>query len=191
MKIGIFGGSFDPPHKGHISILEHCRNEFSLDRIIVVPTGEPPHKDSCRASALHRFNMCRLAFEGCEVSDYETKKTGYCYSADMLEHFKKMYENDELYFIIGGDSLDYIDKWYQPERIFRAADIIVADRIGSDEDSAKKQVEKFGGKVHIAHNAIVKISSTRIRKCIEEKLPFEQFVGEKVFGYILENNLYG
>lgn len=190
MKTGIFGGSFDPPHIGHISILEHCRKQFALDRIIIVPTGEPPHKKPCTAGAVHRYNMCKLAFPDYTVSDYETKKTGYCYSADMLEHFGRMSENGELYFIIGGDSLDYIDRWYQPERIFKAAKIIAADRSGSDEDSAKKRAQELGAVIYLADNPVVDVSSTEIRKLIKEDKPFEKLVGKQVFEYISENNLY-
>lgn len=189
MKTGIFGGSFDPPHMGHLSILKYCEKSFGLEKIIVVPTGTPPHKDGCQASAKQRFEMCRLAFKGYFVSDYETGKTGYSYSADMLEHFKKMYPKDELYFIIGGDSVAYIDKWHEPERIFAAAKIIAAMRNEDDEKIIEEQERRFGVKIYSARNPLVDISSTGIREKIK-KDGIIYGVNSAVKEYIIKNNLY-
>ena len=189
MKTGIFGGSFDPPHIGHLSILKYCEKSFGLEKIIIVPTGIPPHKNVCKASARQRFEMCRLAFGDYIVSDYETNKTGYSYSADMLEYFKGIYPNDELYFIIGGDSAAYIDKWHEPERIFAAAKIIVAKRNADDEKAIEEQEKRFGIKIYSAENPLVDISSTNIREKIKES-GVVYGVTDAVKEYIIENNLY-
>lgn len=189
MKIGIFGGSFDPPHKGHSAILEFCEENFGLEKTIIVPTGEPPHKNGCAATAKQRFEMCRLAFENYDVSDYETVKKGYSYSADMLEHFKTIYPNDEIYFIIGGDSAAYINKWHEPERIFSAAKIIVAKRNSGDGEAIRRQEKRFGVKIYSADNPLVDISSTKIRDKIGND-GIVYGVNKDVAEYIIKNNLY-
>lgn len=189
MKTGIFGGSFDPPHIGHLSILKYCEKAFALEKIIIVPTGSPPHKDACTASAKQRFEMCRLAFEDYFVSNYETDKQGYSYSADMLEHFKSIYSEDTLYFIIGGDSAAYIDKWHEPERIFAAAEIIAAKRNSDDDKIIREQEKRFGKKIYSAENPLVHVSSTEIRKNIKND-GIIHGVTEAVKEYIIKNNLY-
>lgn len=189
MKTGIFGGSFDPPHTGHLSILKYCEKHFGLERIIIVPTGSPPHKNGCFASAEQRFEMCRLAFENYIVSDYETIKEGYSFSSDMLAHFKKKYPHDELYFIIGGDSAAYIDKWHEPEKIFASAKIIAAKRNADDEQAIKEQEARFGVKIYSAENPLVEISSTEIRRKIKND-GIVYGVNDSVKEYIIKNNLY-
>lgn len=189
MKIGIFGGSFDPPHIGHLSILKYCEKNFGLEKIIIVPTGEPPHKNGCAATAEQRFEMCRMTFENYDVSDYETLKKGYSYSADMLEHYKKIYRDTQLYFIIGGDSVAYIDKWHEPERIFAAANIIVAKRNDDDDDAIKRQERRFGVKIYSADNPKVDVSSTKIREKIRT-CGIVYGVCGAVAEYITKNNLY-
>ncbi len=189
MKTGIFGGSFDPPHTGHLSILKYCEKKFGLEKIIIVPTGTPPHKSGCVASAKQRFEMCRLAFENYIVSDYETTKKGYSFSSDMLAHFKKIYPEDELYFIIGGDSVAYIDKWHEPEKIFAAAKIIAAKRNAGDERAIKEQETRFGVTIYSAENPLVDISSTAIRRKIKND-GVVYGVNDAVEKYITKNNLY-
>ena len=113
MKIGILGGTFNPIHVGHLILAEEAREKLLLDKIIFVPAATPPHKDiSDIAEAQNRFAMLKLASRGNRhfcVSDIEIKREGRSYTIDTIREFKKLYPNDELYFIIGSDLLKYLD----------------------------------------------------------------------------------
>ena len=124
MRIGIFGGSFDPPHIGHSKIAVMAKNEFNLDKLIMIPTGITPHKETSGEMQC-RYNMCEIVAKkyGFEISDYEINKKTYCYSFETLEYLKSVYTDDEIYFIIGGDSIKNIDKWKNPQRIFDVAKV--------------------------------------------------------------------
>ena len=134
MRIGLYGGSFDPVHIGHMAVAKAAKEQFNLDKVIFIPTGNMPHKKGCEASNEDRVKMLEYSFEyECfSVSDYEIQRSEISYSADTIEYFKSIYPTDEIYFIIGGDSYAYIDKWYQPERIFENSTVVVFPR--ADEE---------------------------------------------------------
>lgn len=192
MKVGIFGGSFDPPHKGHMQAAAGSRKEFGLDRLILLPTGVPPHKNSITATAEQRFEMCRIVAEKYkfEISDYEVFSRAYCYSADALEHFAEVYKNDELFFVVGGDSINYIDKWHTPERIFKVCTLIVAAREEIDKELIARLRAEYGAKICFMHNRIIDISSTRIRDNIKNKISVRGMVDDEIYEYIEKNLLY-
>ena len=192
MRTGIFGGSFDPPHKGHIKIALTAKNELKLDRIIIVPTGQAPHKPDIEAETFHRVNMCRTLCEkyGFELSLHEAEKEGNCYTADLLEHFASVYPEDEFFLIVGGDSLDYMDKWHQPERIFKSCKVVVARRSGINDEKAGFLKEKFGAEIHFLNSGLFDISSTEIRTNISEGQFFSEKIEPETEQYIRENNLY-
>lgn len=132
MKTGIFGGAFDPIHKGHIYMAQKAMEEYSLDRILLVPSGHSPNKiENAMTAFSHRYNMCKLASEavpGIEVSDIEIKDESTSYTYVTLQKLKALYPEDELYFIMGGDSLDYFELWMKPEIIAQTAIILVMVR---------------------------------------------------------------
>ena len=142
MKTGIFGGAFDPIHKGHIYMAQKAMEEYSLDRILLVPSGHSPNKTENAMTAFsHRYNMCKLASEavpGIEVSDIEIKDESTSYTYVTLQKLKALYPKDELYFIMGGDSLDYFETWMRPDVIARTAIILVMVR----ENFPKQQMEE-------------------------------------------------
>ena len=109
MKIGILGGTFDPIHNAHIEIAKNALEQFKLDKVWIMPTPNPPHKDKANITSVEdRVNMFKLAIEnidGLELCDYEIKKEGKVYSADTLTELKELYPDDKFYFIIGSDSL--------------------------------------------------------------------------------------
>lgn len=192
MRTGIFGGSFDPPHKGHIEIALAAKKELNLDRLFIVPTGQAPHKPDISADVNHRVRMCKDLCEkfGLQLSLYEAEKQGNCYTADLLQHFKRALPDDELYLIVGGDSLDYMDKWYHPERIFPLCSIAVARRSGISDEKADLLREKFGAKIEFLNCGYFNFSSTEVRKsvlCGEDLL--EHLLPETA-EYIKKNNLY-
>ena len=121
MKIAIYGGAFNPVHKEHINIALAAKRELGLDKVIVIPTFKSAHKSgTLTARAKDRLDMCRLAFEkydGFEVSDCEIKRGGVSYSYVTCRRFKKLYPDDELYFIMGGDMIKSFPNWKEPEEI--------------------------------------------------------------------------
>ncbi len=128
MKLGIFGGTFNPPHNTHRDILLQAVCQLGLDKVLVVPCGDPPHK-SCSVDKRARLEMARLAFEGfAEIFTYEIDKQGKSYTLDTLTEVKRLYPSAELYLIIGGDSLADFSKWHCPEQIARMCTLTVAQR---------------------------------------------------------------
>lgn len=182
MKIGLYGGSFDPVHIGHMAVAREAKRQFDLDKVIFIPTGNMPHKKGCTASDADRIKMLELSMDDkcLSVSDYEMKRSEISYSADTVEYFKSCYPDDEIYFIIGGDSYAYIDKWYQPWRIFKNATVVVFPRHGEDVlPPAKKLVVTE-----------IDVSSSEIREKIKSGENVSNLLKKEVFDYIIENVLY-
>lgn len=121
MNIAIYGGTFNPVHKGHLNCLKSVIESVQLDKIIVLPDRIPPHKSAQGlASGRDRLKMCSLAFEGLEnviVSDWELKRKGKSYSVITLRHFHEMYPDDKLFFIMGSDMLLSFEQWFQYDEI--------------------------------------------------------------------------
>lgn len=192
-KIGIFGGSFNPIHKGHIYIVNKVKEILELDDVIFIPTGIAPHKDNCDfASKEHRYNMVKLAVDGkFQVSDIEVKSDNVCYAVDTMTEINKIYKNDELYYIIGADSLVTFMQWKEPLRLFEMLHIVVVDRDGADIDNVAEQYcKEYGAKITICHIEEFNVSSTEIRDIIKNTGDCKGLVPEKVEKYIIENKLY-
>ena len=131
MKIGLFGGTFDPVHFEHVNLCRHAVKELQLDKLIVMPAGQPPHKRRGRPDKADRWNMCRLAFANlgrCELWNYELSKEGPSYSYLTLRHLRTIYPKDELFFVIGGDSLHDFFTWREPAVIASLCELAVARR---------------------------------------------------------------
>ena len=114
-RIGLYGGTFDPPHLGHTEMLLQAKKQLDLDVVIVLPCGDPVHKSGV-TNKQQRYEMCKIAFSGVDgifVSDYEVEKPEKSYSRYTLRHFAEIYADSELYFIIGSDSLEDFPKWYK------------------------------------------------------------------------------
>ena len=190
MKTGIFGGSFDPPHTAHIQIALMAKEKFCLDRIIMIPTGQPPHKET--AGALHhRYNMCKMLADkyGFEISDYEINKKTYCYSFETLEYFKTIYPEDDIYFIIGGDSMKNFSKWKNPKRILELCSLVVASRDDGTTEAAREAEKEYNTKIYLLENENIDVSSTQIRNIINGDGDAKGIEPE-ILNYITENTLY-
>ena len=146
MKLGIYGGSFNPPHLGHLAVAEAARQTHGLDQVLLVPTGSPPHKTADLATAAHRLEMVRLAVKGHEeltACDLETRRAGTSYTVDTLVEFRRLCSHDdELFFIVGEDSLNDLPDWKEPERILQLARLVVVNRPGQ---RARLDLEGFSG----------------------------------------------
>ncbi len=196
-KIGVFGGTFDPVHMAHLHMAQCALEQSGLDKVIFVPNGTPPHKNQDNIiDARHRYNMLVLATEGnpgFEVSDYELTKGGYCYTVDTMRHFKTTYPEKEFVFIIGADSLDYLDKWYQSQSLILENHFVVAAREFRPGYSLAENVRKItdmGGSVEVIHMPPLEISSTYIRQSAARGGNVEYLTTPQVGRYISDNKLY-
>lgn len=137
MRLGLFGGTFDPIHLGHLILAESCREACRLDRVLFVVAGAPPHKPGDRTAVADRLEMARIAVAGhpaFEVSDIEARRPGPHYSAETLEAVHAERPEDDLFFLIGADSLADLPLWRHPDRIVRLASLVVVNRPGIEPD---------------------------------------------------------
>ena len=192
MKVGIFGGTFNPPHKTHIAIAKLAQKKLELDKLIVVPCGIPPHKP-CDVDADTRLTLTKLAFgDFAEVSTCEMEKQGKSYTVETLRFFAQMYPQAQLYLIIGGDSFRDFDTWYCPREIASLATLAVADRNHKTfVTTARKNARLFGARTEFLDIAPDDVSSTEIRLRYQFGLDNGEFVSKAVDDYILQHGLYG
>jgi nicotinate-nucleotide adenylyltransferase len=201
MKIGIFGGTFDPIHIGHLIIAEHACEELQLDKLFIIPAAIPPHKKGERITdGRHRLAMAKLATKGnCKflVSDIELKKHGVSYSVETLELIKKKWGKSPKYFlIIGSDIVPDLHTWKDIGRLSQMCTFIVAIRPGLMKDKLRKMKLRLQASVrkkalsNIMLNPLVDISSTDIRKRNVKHRSIRYMVPEKVEQYIIKHKLY-
>jgi len=196
VKTGIFGGSFNPVHKGHIHLARSVRDDLNLDRVIFVPSKIPPHKSNTEyVSEIHRLKMLELAVSGeknFEISDYEIRCERISYSIYTVEHFHKLYPSDELYLLIGSDMLLSFEKWYRFKDIMLLASLAVVSRDSSDFRILAEKSECLSQYGKIILNSVPPFlsSSTEIRKKIRENDNYACYLNKNVVQYITSNNLY-
>ncbi len=197
-KIGIMGGTFNPIHNGHLEMANKAYHQFALDEVWFMPTKNPPHKEiDGKTSDEQRVEMISLAIEPYtyfSLSTLELERVGMTYTKDTLEEVAKKYPENYFYFIIGSDSLLYIDKWMEAEKLLSMAHLLSAPRYPSNpEEDNKKKVfleETFGADIQFIEMEPVVISSQQIRNSIREGENISLFVPRKVVDYIEENRLY-
>lgn len=191
-KIGLFGGTFDPVHKGHVKIAKIVRKKLSLDRVIFIPAGVLPHKAKSFASASERLKMVRLALdkeEGLEVSDYEVKKITPSYTIDTVKYWKRqLVQDSQLFFIVGADAFREISTWKQWKKLSKFCQFVVVNRRGYGELNVP---EIFTGKFLLIKIPQINISATAIRKSLSKGLPVGRLLAPQVYRYIKQKKLYG
>ena len=197
MKIGIFGGSFDPVHNGHVELSQAFMSTLSLDRVLVIPAYVSPFKIKNRAALpLQRLEMCRLAFSelpNTEVSDIEIVRQGASFTYQTLQTLALQCPDSELFLITGADSFLTLQNWREPKEIFRLATVCVIPRNDDREDVLKKHAEylhELGAKTEILGAEVMTVSSTEIRRRVQSGESIKGLVPEKVEEYIYENGLY-
>lgn len=201
MRIGIYGGSFNPPHLGHMVAAEAAVKALKLDRLLVVPACDPPHKKLPTGSATpaQRLEMATIMADQlpcAECWDVEIRREGISYTVDTLEEAKRLWPEDELWLLMGSDMFLSLHTWCRPERIMELAGICAFDRDMEDSGSAFLAQERslcgrYGGKVEIIKNPnVVEISSTEIREALAAG-GGRKYLHETVYGYILRKKLYG
>ncbi|HZJ75750.1 MAG TPA: nicotinate (nicotinamide) nucleotide adenylyltransferase [Clostridia bacterium] len=198
-KIGIFGGSFNPPHNGHINIVRKITDFYGFDKVFIIPSSIPPHKRIIGdVTPIERYEMCKLAFNDSDffVSDIEMQRQGKSYTYDTLLELKNS-NNGELNLIIGSDMLLCFEEWYRYEDILSMAKIIVSARIASKKEAslikykANKLNRLYPGAVTIFYTVPFEISSTQIREMLRNNEDISRFVPELVCEYIYRRGLYG
>lgn len=195
-KIAIFGGSFNPIHIGHIKVALHAMDECSLSKVVFMPNANPPHKDKREMIAsVHRYNMVSLAISdhiGFEISDYEMNRTAPSYTIDTMRAMRSIY-SDDISFIIGADSLYTLHKWKSYDKLIGECRFIVADRNCAEGSSVKVAADRInaaGGNITLISMPKTDVTSTMIRRQISEGMDVSNFVPQRVYEYILDNNLY-
>lgn len=193
-RYGIFGGAFNPPHIAHSIMAEDVREQMHLDKIIFIPTGNPPLKEGIEvASAEHRYNMAKLAFENdnnFEVSDIEMKDLNTkSYTVDTLLKLKQQYKDEfvNLYLILGVDNLLDFPKWKTPEKLFLLSEVIVINRPNFYVNEVKSE---YSQRVKYLSVLNIEVSSSIIREYIRNDKSIKYLVRPEVEDYIYKNNLY-
>ncbi len=197
MRIGIFGGSFDPVHKEHVHFVRAAIDCLRLDKVFVMPAHTPPHKPyRILSSDADRLNMCRLAFSSLpqvEVSDYEITQGGTSYTYLTCKHFRTLYPDAKIFFLVGTDMLRNFPYWKNPQSIVEDVTIAVCGRNDEDgwwEEEQRLFKEKFGKPfARVDYNG-EDISSTKIRVLAGAGMRLTDFLDEKTAAYIKEKGLY-
>jgi len=199
MKIGLFGGSFDPIHRGHIEPVREARRLLRLERVIYLPTATPPHKPRRALAPAHaRYAMVELALldeEGLYVSAHELTPERPAYTVDTLEHFRRQMPDSELHLLIGGDSFADLHHWVRWQEIAAAARLVVLARPGWDLDSIPLDPGVAAlartDRVLVVRQAAVDVSSTRLREQLAAGLPIPPGdVPDLVVRYVQKYGLY-
>lgn len=198
MKLGIFGGTFDPIHHGHLILADQCREACGLDEVWFVPAASPPHKDdSAITSAQQRAEMVELAVAGCPdfvVSRIEMERQGPSYTVDTLQQLTDEDSNRELFLIIGADSLEDLPKWREPERIASLATVVAVNR-GRETLPDQSALDRMFGaamasRVKVVDIPPVDISSTDIRARIAAGRSVRFLTPRAVEAYVREAGFY-
>jgi nicotinate-nucleotide adenylyltransferase len=197
-RIGILGGTFNPVHKGHLALAAAARADYALDKILLMPSGTPPHKPKEVIDKEHRYQMAKLAIRGLEfhsISRLELDRPGYSYAVDTFKTLKKKFGNKtKLFYIMGLDSINEILSWKKPLELFKLCEFIVGTRPGTRIRTFKRLVkfpplEKEVDKIHLLELK-EDISSSVIRKKIKEGKPVDKLVPRPVLDYIKRKGLY-
>lgn len=199
MKIAMFGGSFNPPHLGHVEAARSVVDCVKPDRLLIMPTFVSPHKvmaDDTPTPEV-RAELCRIAFAGipeAEVSDLEMRREGKSYTADTLAQLKEMYPNDDLVLIMGTDMILSLEKWSRPEMIMALAEIAVLLR-GVDEDAdvlahIHYLREKYGARITLLEAGVYPAASTDVRNALKQG-GGRELLDDAVYEYIIKNRCYG
>ncbi len=192
MKIGVFGGSFNPPHKMHKNIALELIKKHYVDKVIFVPTGSKYKYKNNLLSDEIRFKMLVLMCDdnkNLEVSDYELKEE-VVYTCETLDYFKNKYKNDNIYFICGTDNLSYIDKWKNGLDVLANNKLLIVKRSTDNINDLLEKFKDYKDNIIVTNIKENEISSTKIREMIYNNKRVENYLDKQVDLYIRENNLY-
>ena len=195
MRVGILGGTFDPIHNAHLFVAEDVAARLSIDRILLMPNGEPPHKNAYEVTAAeHRLKMVELAVVGSErliADDFEVRAPWPSYTVNTLREMSSRYPEAEIVFITGIDAVADIASWRDPEGVLRLCRMVAVSRPGYAVSDLERAVPPhLLDKIEILHTPEIAISSTQIRQRVAMGLPIRYLTPEAVVAYIREHRLY-
>lgn len=199
MKIGIMGGTFNPIHNGHMEMAEIAADVFDLDDVMLIPTGIPPHKTEENViSKYERYELCLLSaasYDNIFVSSVEIDRKGFTYTIDTLKELEKIYGiRNDIYFIIGGDTVLKLEKWKDFEEVFKRCKFIAFGRAGMDADTIIDKIQhlrrEYGAKIGYITADIMDIASRDLRDMIKNDEYISGFLPKNTEEYIHRHNLY-
>jgi len=197
VRRGILGGTFDPPHLGHLMLAEAAYRKLCLNEVVFIPAGQPWVKASLPVSpAADRLAMVKLAVAGkpyFSINGIEVMRPGPSYTWQTLDELRRLYPGDELYFILGWDNLTSLPSWHQPGRIVKSVCLVAAPKVGAprpDLHELDTMVPGLAARTVIMNEPEIDISATAIRERVRLGLPIEHLVTPPVAGYIASHGLY-
>ncbi len=196
MNIGILGGTFDPPHIGHLVIADQALAQLKLDEVWFMPAGQPPHKMNNRVSAAaDRVAMTRLAIQhhaGFRLSTFDVERPGPHYSSTALELLEQKHPQHDWCFIMGADSLEDLPRWHEPRRLIALATLAVAGRPGARPDlkEIEHDIPGLSARVQWVDAPLVDLSSTQLREMARAGASLRYLVPDEVIAYIHQHRLY-
>jgi nicotinate-nucleotide adenylyltransferase len=189
MRIGIFGGSFDPIHLGHLILVEQCRDQAKLDQVLLIPAPRPPHKvNKAAASFADRMEMLKLAIArqpAFQIDTCEADRPGLSYTVDTLKYLHQRDPGNEWFLILGGDSVRDFETWRDPEGIAKLATLLIVDRPGTEGVHPPKYCQ-----FQRIISPLIDISSTNIRERVKNGQSIRYLVPENVAEFIAKEKLY-
>lgn len=196
-KVGILGGTFNPPHTGHVDMAQHVKREFALDEVFLMPCGTPPHKTEDIACAHIRLKMTQLCTEGqagLKVLDIETKRKGYSYTVDTMRELSGKNPETDYYFIIGADTVFELASWHKCRELFTLTRFVCVRRVAHDTLKLSAEIvrlkEEYGADILLSEYTGLFMSSSYIRDRIRQGKSIEGLVPQNVEEYIIANGLY-
>ncbi len=196
-RIGIFGGTFNPIHRGHVRLAQHYIRELKLDELLIIPTKYPPHKVARDlASSRHRLEMCRLAFADMpevEVSDMEIQRPGRSYTVDTIRQLRQVYPQDKLFLIVGGDMFRTFKQWYRFDEILLNCTLCTAARERNEFQELNRYkivLSQYSENLEILDMPVLELSSTEVRGKLGRGEDCSALVDERVLEYIRQHDLY-
>jgi nicotinate-nucleotide adenylyltransferase len=196
-RVGLFGGTFDPPHVGHLILASEARSQLELTRVLWTVTPDPPHKqDQTITSLEHRLAMVRLAIEdepSFELSEVELNRPGPHYTVDTIRLLAEQNPDAEIVPILGGDSLNDLPTWHQPRELVYAAHWVgVMRRPGEETDlqELERELPGISSKIHYVDAPLLDIASREIRNRAATGKPFRYYLPDSVYEYIERHHLY-
>lgn len=199
MRIAVYGGSFNPPHLGHVLAAKTVLSEIKPDILLIIPDREPPHKEMAdnSPSAEKRLELCKAAFAalpGVQVSDMELKRQGKSYTADTIRELRALYADAQLYLTVGTDMALSFEQWYDFRYILSECTLTVLAREGDDSESLAAMAEhlrrRYGAKVELLSHKPMEISSSRVRQLLPERRGTE-YLTDSVYSLIVRERIYG
>jgi nicotinate-nucleotide adenylyltransferase len=196
MRTGILGGTFNPPHLGHLVAAQEAYRELGLDQVMLIPAGIPPHKPvEAEPGPQHRLELCRLAIADDDrftVSDLELRRDGPSFTVDTLKALSTQAPTNDLFLILGADIAAGLPEWHEPERVLELATVAIAKRRGTSRAAVITALAglKGGERARFFQMPSIGVSSTMLRRRVQAGQPIRYFVPDGVVDYIETHGLY-